>query len=265
MNSARRNAAKRSAKKRTQRAPASENGHAEYLRQQICSAASALFISRGFGGTTMQDIADALQISRPKLYYYFRDKGAILGALVHNVPVEAERRASAALRELVAQPEAALRQMVLLHASLILERQLEFRLLDMSMDHLAAPIQARARRAKRGLLDAFTAVIRHGTERGVFRVVDPSVAAFAVIGMCNWTAAWYQESGRLSAEQIAMALADLAVQMLRSARPSQAPGAAGANESLRLLKEGIAHLEFTLGQNALAAPARNAISAERGG
>src|SRR5688572_24390728 len=155
--------------------PASER--ADLLRQRICTAASTLFIRRGFGATTMQDIADALRISRPKLYYYFRDKGSILEALVSNVPVEAHRRAQAVLAMKHAGPGEKLNALILQHADLILTRPLEFRLLDMSLDHLPRAMQSRAQKAKRGLLDAFTAVIREGIDKGSFRSVDPRVAA----------------------------------------------------------------------------------------
>src|SRR5687768_10149352 len=189
--------------------PASER--ADLLRQHICTAASTLFIRRGFGATTMQDIADALRISRPKLYYYFKDKGGILETLVSNVAVEAHRRAQAVLSAKELNSESKLRELIVQHADLILTRPVEFRLLDMSLEHLPKAMQARAQKARRGLLEAFTSVIREGAEAGAFRTVDARVAAFAMIGMCNWTAAWFRGDGRLSAAEICEILADLGV------------------------------------------------------
>jgi AcrR family transcriptional regulator len=223
--------------------PASDR--ADVLRQRICTAASTLFIRRGFGATTMQDIADALRISRPKLYYYFKDKGGILETLVSNVPVEAHRRAQAVLSAKALDSEGKLRALIVQHADLILTRPLEFRLLDMSLEHLPKAMQARAQKAKRGLLDAFAQVIREGAHSGRFRAVDAKVAAFAMIGMCNWTAAWYQADGRLSAAQVCEILADLGVASL--AKGAQRSGAVnGVHSSLRMLREGVASLEAAL-------------------
>src|SRR2546423_13582889 len=120
-----------------------ESDRADLLRQRICTAASTFFIRRGFGATTMQDIADALRISRPKLYYYFRDKGRILETLVSNVPVEADRRAQAVLVRKDLGPKGKLRELILQHADLILTRPLEFCLLDMSLDPLPQAMQGR--------------------------------------------------------------------------------------------------------------------------
>jgi AcrR family transcriptional regulator len=195
----------------------------------------------------MQDIADVLRISRPKLYYYFRDKGSILEALVSNVPVEAHRRAQAVLSAKDLNWEEKLRTLIQQHADLILARPLEFRLLDMSLDHLPRPMQARAQKAKRGLLEAFTRVVREGIDHGSFRQTDPRVAAFAMIGMCNWTAAWFHGDGRLSAQEVCALLADLGVASLAKAsalhgsRPQN-----GVQSSLRMLREGVANLEAAL-------------------
>ena len=223
--------------------PASDR--ADVLRQRICTAASTLFIRRGFGATTMQDIADALQISRPKLYYYFQDKGRILETLVSNVPVEAHRRAQAVLLAKDLDCEGKLRALVMAHADLILTRPLEFRLLDMSLEHLPKAMQARAQKAKRGLLEAFAAVISDGIAQGVFRKTDAKVAAFAMIGMCNWTAAWFRADGRLSASQICETLADLAAASLASGPGRRRPHN-GVASSLRMLREGVANLEAAL-------------------
>ncbi|MFZ0838044.1 MAG: TetR family transcriptional regulator, partial [Xanthobacteraceae bacterium] len=59
----------------------------EALRQAVLEAAAKLFAERGFGGTNLQDIADALGISRPALYYYFKSKDEILASLVEEVTV----------------------------------------------------------------------------------------------------------------------------------------------------------------------------------
>jgi len=217
---------------------------ADVLRERICTAASTLFIRRGFGATTMQDIADALGISRPKLYYYFKDKGGILETLVSNVPVEAHRRAQAVLASKDLDSVQQLRELIVQHADLILTRPLEFRLLDMSLEHLPKAMQTRAQKAKRGLLDAFTAVIREGAKEGRFRPVDPRVAAFAMIGMCNWTAAWFQGDGRLAAAEVCEILADLGLASIAKSALRAKPN--GVQSSLRMLRQGVANLEAAL-------------------
>ena len=45
---------------------------------RIQEAARALFVARGYDGTTLEDIADAASLSRRTLFHYFRSKDDIL-------------------------------------------------------------------------------------------------------------------------------------------------------------------------------------------
>ena len=57
----------------------------------------------------------------------------------------------------------------------------------------------------------FESVIAEGVRRREFAVADAKVAALAMLGMVNWTYEWYRPRGRLKAEGVADAIADLAV------------------------------------------------------
>jgi hypothetical protein len=57
-------------------------------------------------------------------------------------------------------------------------------------------------------------VIEEGSTSGHFRQVDPRVTARAWLGMHNYTYLWLKADGRLSAEQIATAFADIFVRGL---------------------------------------------------
>src|SRR5438445_10903642 len=58
-------------------------------RQAILDAASLLFIEKGFGGTNINDIADAVGMTRTALYYYFASKESMLEALTEEVTEKA--------------------------------------------------------------------------------------------------------------------------------------------------------------------------------
>ena len=50
----------------------------ELVENEIYEQAIRLFAERGFAGTSLQDIADALGITRPALYYYVKSKDELL-------------------------------------------------------------------------------------------------------------------------------------------------------------------------------------------
>lgn len=51
-------------------------------REQILNVARALFADKGYDATSMREIAQAVNISKPALYYHFDSKEEILRALV---------------------------------------------------------------------------------------------------------------------------------------------------------------------------------------
>jgi AcrR family transcriptional regulator len=51
-------------------------------RERILEVAARLFSERGFAGTSIRDIADALGVTKAALYYHFPSKDAILGEIV---------------------------------------------------------------------------------------------------------------------------------------------------------------------------------------
>ena len=51
-------------------------------REQLLLAALKSFADRGYAATSVQEIVDAAQVSKPALYYYFKDKADLFQALV---------------------------------------------------------------------------------------------------------------------------------------------------------------------------------------
>jgi AcrR family transcriptional regulator len=51
-------------------------------RRQLLQAALKSFADRGYAATSVQEIVDAANVSKPALYYYFKDKAGLFAALV---------------------------------------------------------------------------------------------------------------------------------------------------------------------------------------
>jgi AcrR family transcriptional regulator len=52
-------------------------------RQQLLRAALKHFANSGYAATSVQDIVDDAKLSKPALYYHFKDKAGLFQALVH--------------------------------------------------------------------------------------------------------------------------------------------------------------------------------------
>ncbi|MDN4574597.1 TetR/AcrR family transcriptional regulator [Pandoraea cepalis] len=212
------------------------------LRENILEVATRLFIERGFDGTSFNDIADVVGVSRPALYYYFKSKEAILEVLTTVVTRAAGELASEALPEDLRQPAAMLRHLVLRHAHLILTHPLQFRVVERNEDNLPLKQRKLAEQSRRAVLEQFRQAIELGIERGQFRMMDAKVAAFSIIGMCNWTAWWFAPSGPRKVDEIAEQIADMALRSVEqdAGRQLSEQSVAGV---LKLLRDDIDLLE----------------------
>lgn len=191
-----------------------KNSKRDALRQTILDVAAELFVSKGFLGTSLQDIADAMGMGRTGLYYYFKSKDEILQALVEKITVFTDQQSAAALSRSDGSPPEILREMVRSHATIMLEHAVAFRVVERNEDELPPAARRIQDASKRALLDHFAQVIERGMTDGSFRAGDAKVAAFAIIGMCNWSAWWYRPDGRLPAEAIREQIAEMAVNSL---------------------------------------------------
>jgi AcrR family transcriptional regulator len=192
-------------------------------RDQILNIAVSAFRHKGYAGTSMRDIGQALERTKGSLYYYFPDKETILyrcheRALDHILEVAREvRRESRG-------PAAALHQLIERHVAIMVH---EFHGTALALEvgaltgaRLAGVIRRRDRyeRILRGL-------VSRGMRTGAFRAVDAKLTVFAILGSINWIAQWYRPAGAARAEEIGRQFADLYLRALapvpraRSARP----------------------------------------------
>lgn len=227
--------------------PGAGGGRAErqkgaLVRKAMLNAAAELFATRGFSGTNLKDIADALGMSRPGLYYHFPNKEKILEALIEEVTLSFAVQLRRIGGDPGEDPEQALRHVTLVSSLWILENSVLFRVLDRSEAEIPQELRAKHDLAKRQVLEHFTDIVTRGITMGRFRPVDPHTASLTIIGMCNWAAWWFKQGGRMDQTAIAEMTAEMAVRsVLRSDAHRSRSGR--MQDVLRILQEDVAHLD----------------------
>jgi AcrR family transcriptional regulator len=187
----------------------------EILTTALLDKAAVLFAAQGYAGTSLQDIADEIGLSRPSIYHYFPSKEALLEQLVRDVtlPVTTifdtlDGIESPSVLEKIRDVA---RRLVLW----VTNPSMHFTLIERAENELPPQIAAPHRAAKRRVLDGMVKLIEAGIRAGEVRAVNPRIAAFAILGMCNWTASWFSPKGALSTEEVAQQIAELAVASVR--------------------------------------------------
>jgi AcrR family transcriptional regulator len=183
------------------------------VEREILERAAELFAERGFAGTTVQDISDALGMSRPALYYYVKSKEVILSQLVENLSLNDAKALEAIRRRRSGDPVEKLREMAEQLATNAGSNPHQTQILAQSKHHLPEGIAELNLEAERSIVQSIITVLEQGMRRGQFRQLDPRTAALAIVGMCLWTAWWVEDS---PLPQLTAQIADQAVNSVRA-------------------------------------------------
>ena len=185
-------------------------------RVEIMRTAAEVFRRRGYHGASVEQIAGALNMTKGNLYYYFKNKEEILFTChdyaldVIQEHLEIVRRSDLPIDQKV---HAVIRGFVLLFTDVLHGTAWTLELEALS-PALLKRIVARRDRVDR----AFRQLLRQGMSAGVFASRDATLATFAIMGAINWVPLWFTPSGRVRAEDIATAFADLLVGDRKSTR-----------------------------------------------
>ncbi|HET6736297.1 TetR/AcrR family transcriptional regulator [Mycobacterium sp.] len=235
-------------RKRVSNAPSASNVRKELVENQMYETAVKLFALRGFAGTSLQDIADEMGITRPALYYYVESKDDILAKLVTEITETNTAEILDLATDSNLEPVARLSRIAYVMAYNRALHPTRFLLLERSEGELSEGLAKVHEENKRAMLRSIIELIKQGIDRGQFRPVNPRSAALAVIGMCNWVAWWFHEDDRSVAKQVAIEIADMAVASLlqSSARNT---GLMGPGAAVALLRQDLAYLDRLLNES----------------
>ena len=177
-------------------------------RDEILEAATQIFSQKGFHATSMQDIAEAVNLQKASLYHHISSKQEILVEVLDRaIDLLIER-----MQEVMALPlpsdEKLRRAMQVYLCSLLEHRDVAAVLL---LEHRSLEPELLARHIPRR--DRFEGLwrelLQEGLSTGFFDCADPALASRALLGVVNWTITWYRPDGSLSAEMIANQFTDI--------------------------------------------------------
>jgi len=185
----------------------SSSERAELKRASILREAARSFNRGGFHGTSMDDIARRLGVTKAALYRYVSSKHELLFACF-NLALDSgfaglergEREGKDGLDKLRIAVRVYLHDLIgrLGHPAVLLE---DGALLP---QQLAAIIRRRDEAEKR-----YRKLVEDGIDDGSIAPCNPKLAVFAVLGVINWVPKWYRPDGELSVDEIVESLVNL--------------------------------------------------------
>ncbi len=191
--------------------------------RQILETAARLIGAKGYEGTSIQDIAEACGLTKAGLYHHIRSKEHLLLqiqdygmdvfeesvlAQVQSIPDPLERLKACMEKNILLVTHGWSKEVTIIlheHATLTGEARTH--------------INARKKRYVAFLESSFDEAIRMGE----IRPINPTVAAFAFLGMVLWIYKWYRPDGALAEDLIVREMKDLFFSGIEIPKPPPAP------------------------------------------
>jgi AcrR family transcriptional regulator len=191
-------------------------------REAVLRTAAHLFLVHGYQRSSMTQLATQLKITKPALYYYFRNKEEILVecyragiADIEAILTETSENQGTGLRKLFMYVET--------YTVAIVSGEFGRCLAMLDETELSPSTRREVRTMKRRLDMTLRGYVEEGIEDGSISPCNPKLVSFAIAGAINWIGSWYRPDGALSPCEIASEYARIITKGLESRTP---PGSA---------------------------------------
>jgi AcrR family transcriptional regulator len=203
----------------------------ERKRIEILRTAAAIFRRRGFHGTSVDQIASALNMAPGNLYYYFRNKEEIL-YVCHDYSLGLILNELKDVEQSALTPDRQIHRLVVSFVHLFID-VLHGTAWTLEVEALSPALRKRVVVRRDRIDRGFRKIISAGMRSGVFAERDPKLVSFVIFGAINWIPRWYDPAGGATSHEIAQVFGDYLVGGLQNAHAvSAATRRASADRTL---------------------------------
>lgn len=177
--------------------------------REICRIAARVFYEKGYSGASMQDIAEAVGLTKAGLYHHIGSKDRLLFEIMNygmDILKETVLDKAASIKD----PRERLRETIKGHIHLIVRaRDLEITVILHENRSLEEPLRNKINLRKREYIQFLENVIAEAQQQsGAAPLLSPKLAAFALLGMINWLYQWYRREGPIPEADLAQAYSE---------------------------------------------------------
>ena len=183
--------------------------------ETILQVAARELAERGYNNTSLEDVAERMDLAKASLYHYFDSKEALFSACLETIAVGTIQR----FGELAGEPGTPverLRKLILEDLRITTNDHPELSQLFLRpMDW--PPAIAKQVRAWRAQHDAiYAAVIDEGIAAGLLSTSDPYVARHCLHGALNYAPVWLRGTSAAKSKKLRESIADQVLAMLHA-------------------------------------------------
>jgi AcrR family transcriptional regulator len=173
----------------------------EVKREAVIRAAAHAFNHKGYHNTSLDDIAAALEVTKPTVYYYVTNKEQLLFECFV-AGVEQIRAGFREARNLDVPGRERLNA-VLRNYAKAMASEFGWCMVRVEDQDLSPDMSSHVKGMKSEIDQGIRRLIREGVQDGSIHPCDPKMTAFALAGSLNWIAHWYRENQSMTGAEIA--------------------------------------------------------------
>ncbi|WP_077213434.1 TetR/AcrR family transcriptional regulator [Bacillus dakarensis] len=182
-------------------------------KAEILRSAATVFAEKGYHGTTMEEVAAKLLMTKGSMYYYFKNKDDLLfhcNKMVMDISIQT-------IQDIIdsdQSPTEKLEKAIKAHIKFATSEKSMFMVMDKPNqnfldDYLPEILELRSQYDK-----CFDQILVEGIEKDEFDKVDTKMIRMIILGALNWIQQWYKPEGQLSGEEISEAFAAYLLKMV---------------------------------------------------
>ncbi|HTN18405.1 MAG TPA: TetR/AcrR family transcriptional regulator [Chitinophagaceae bacterium] len=168
----------------------------------ILQEAAKLFREKGFGGTSMRDLAEKVGIEAASMYNHIRSKDEILEEICFGAGRKYDEQLSEIERQDINYPRK-LELMIAFHVQMIIEDGAAVSVLNNDWKFLSAEKMTEFKTMRNAYEKHFAALLKQGMEQGFFKPMNVSIALFTILSALRWVELWYKPGRNVSKEDLA--------------------------------------------------------------
>jgi len=189
-------------------------------KDKILEVSLDLFAAKGFRGTSIRDIANAVGISISNIYHYFGNKEGVLLAILRRSAEDIAAKLHQ-VSDSDIEPLERFKRLVSTHVKLAVSRESvkEGKIFFLDEEHLSTEGNEINLQLQRQILGIYLRELRTLQSLGHIRPKSLTVTAFNVLAVINWCLRWYRPDGPMSLEDISEEVVTFVLHGVLGSRP----------------------------------------------
>ncbi len=178
--------------------------------QEICQIAAQIFFSKGYNATSLNDIADALSITKAGLYYYFESKQDLLYRII-NLGLDDVKNEVLDPARNIADAEERLRFIILNHSRLSAGGNHAVIIISHEDNELSFHQREEVLTRRREYFDFIRNTLIELNDQEKLQEIDVTTATFTILGMIIWLSRWFSPKGAIPVEKVCEDVCEMAL------------------------------------------------------